>query len=157
MIDKYICFLNTLRNEDSTLSGVIATDNNGFKVRWGLNEKFHPGASAMTFEQAMKVYNSDYWPEGLENISSQVIANMVFDFGFNHGKESSVTVFQAWLGVQVDGVIGPETIAAAGQWSVPKTVESLVVAIEAEYQKIGGPYVDAWIYRVRRNAHSWGY
>lgn len=155
MADKYVSFIVTVLNEDSTLSGVIATDNNGYKVRWGLNEKFHPGASGMTFEQAILVYDSDYWPRGLEYLNSQVMANLVFDFGFNHGKESSVKVFQRWLGVTEDGIIGSQTGKAANSKPFPEGPRSLASAIQQEYESIGGPYVDAWKTRVARNLQSW--
>ncbi|HKT10342.1 MAG TPA: hypothetical protein VJW77_00815 [Terriglobia bacterium] len=157
MSDKYICFLNTLHNEDSTLSGVIVTDSNGYKERWGLNEKFHPGASLLSFEQAMKVYDADYWPVGLENVESQALVNMVFDFGFNHGRETSVKVFQRWLGAVDDGIIGPATIAAANLEAMPEAPISLAGEIEDEYRKIGGPWLESWISRVSRNIKSYGY
>ena len=157
MSDKYVSFLNTLRNEDSTLSGIIAPDNNGFKVRWGLNEKYHPGASSMTFEQAIKVYDSDYWTAGLEKLNSQVMANLVFDFGFNHGRKSAVKTFQTWLRLDADGIVGPATIAAANREPFPEGPQSLAMAIENTYRHFGGTYVEAWVERVKRNLQSYGY
>ena len=157
MANKYVSFLNTLLNEDNTLSGIVVTDNNGYGVRWGLNEKFHPGARLLSFEKAMMVYDSDYWPTGLSRVYSQVLANMVFDFGFNHGKIASVKTFQGWLKVTVDGVIGSQTVAAANRKLMPESAESLASAIDAEYRTIGGSYLDEWEARVIRNMKSWGY
>jgi len=157
MANKYRSFLNTLFNEDSNLSGVISRDSNGFYVRWGLNGRYYTFSASMSFEQAMQVYKSDYWPPGLELLKSQIMANLVFDFGFNHGRTSAVKLFQKWLGVEQDGVVGPLTAAAANKLRSAYDLRSLANAIKAEYEAIGGPDLDAWQARVERNLESAAY
>lgn len=68
---------------------------------------------ALTKAEAKAIYKAKYWdalrcsdlPVGLDLV--------VFDYGVNSGVRRSAKMLQRVLGVQVDGVIGPVTVAKA--------------------------------------------
>jgi predicted peptidoglycan binding protein len=74
---------------------------------------------------------------GEENLSSEVLGHphcddlppgvdyIVFDYGVNSGIGRSGKVLQRLLGVPVDGVIGPQTLAAAKAADPSKLVDAL--------------------------------
>lgn len=57
-------------------------------------------------------YQSAYWQAiGGNEIKSQAVANMVFDWQVNSG-DASTKALQRIVGVYPDGIVGPRTIAA---------------------------------------------
>lgn len=114
----------TVRNEDPTLSGKVMTDNNGGKVRYGLNSKAHPDLEssgyylldadlALTYAQGY--YHDWYWQviRG-DVIANQAVANKVFDQSVVMGIHDAVVCLQrSMLMVATqqilvqDGVLGP--------------------------------------------------
>lgn len=157
MANRYKAFVNTLVHEDGTLSGVVAIDSNGAKVRWGVNQKSWPSVDVpnLSFQEAIKVCYASYWPNGLAGVMSQTVANAVFDLEFNNGRTNGVRMLQRALGLEEDGVIGPKTIGAA---NADKFLESkLAATIEQHYRDIAAKnpaeakYLEIWLARLREN------
>jgi lysozyme family protein len=61
---------------------------------------------------AAQIYQSRYWQTVNAAALPPGLDLMVFDFGVNHGPESSVMRLQGLLGLQQDGIIGPQTLGA---------------------------------------------
>lgn len=69
---------------------------------------------SLTEDEAKDIYESEYWAKlKLDHITSQEVANKVFDLGVNMGVVSAARFLQAACGVAEDGIIGPITIARA--------------------------------------------
>jgi lysozyme family protein len=69
---------------------------------------------SLTVEEAQDIYEIDFWAKlHLDQINDQAVANKVFDLAVNMGVGTAARFLQAAAGVPQDGVIGPQTIAAA--------------------------------------------
>ncbi|WP_295968384.1 N-acetylmuramidase [uncultured Xanthomonas sp.] len=73
---------------------------------------------ALTVQQAATIYQHDYWDRiGADQIASQTLAELVFDFYVNAG-DVAISLLQRVLqqlgatGLAVDGEMGPATLAA---------------------------------------------
>jgi lysozyme family protein len=66
----------------------------------------------LTTEQASIVYRRQYWDAVLGSELPSGIDYAVFDFGVNSGPARAVRELQKLLGAKVDGVVGPQTLAA---------------------------------------------
>jgi lysozyme family protein len=126
MADAKIAIEFTLRQEDSTLSGVVTEDAGG-RTRLGIAERWHPEIAATGFytapvavalAQAEAIYRDGYWvPMNGDLIVSQYVANRALSFCINEGNRTGVLILQRSLialGAQIidDGEPGPATIAA---------------------------------------------
>lgn len=70
----------------------------------------------ITDEQWQAVYKRYYWDKWrADEIRNQSIANLLVDWVWASGRYG-ITIPQALLGVKVDGVVGPKTIAALNGW-----------------------------------------
>jgi lysozyme family protein len=56
-------------------------------------------------------YQRNFWTPSLDVIKDQDLANWLFDKGVNMGIRQAVKLIQRALHVDVDGVIGPQTMA----------------------------------------------
>lgn len=68
---------------------------------------------SLTEEETADIYEQEYWgPLKLENVTSQDVANKVFDLGVNMGVGGAARLLQISAHVPADGIIGPKTIKA---------------------------------------------
>lgn len=62
--------------------------------------------------EAKLIYRARYWnPLGCEEIESSLVASLLFDQGVNRGIGAAARSMQAMVLVNIDGMIGPKTIA----------------------------------------------
>lgn len=67
----------------------------------------------ITDEEWLYVFRAGYWnPWRADQIVTQSIANIVVDWAWASGTKTSIKQVQRLLGVSVDGIVGPKTIAA---------------------------------------------
>jgi lysozyme family protein len=93
----------------------------GGETKFGIAKRFHPDVdiAALTVEQAKEIYRAEYWDPLYDELSSQEVADELFDFGVNVGRPTAVRVFQEAIRhlsvgpVIVDGVFGRKTLEAA--------------------------------------------
>ena len=80
--------------------------------RWLGRPPKHPDMKRMTIAQAGEVYRNLFWNriKG-DDISSQELANLLFDGHVNHGV-TGIHLMQRVLGVKADGIVGPLTLEA---------------------------------------------
>lgn len=80
----------------------------------------------LTKEEAGKIYKKNYWDTiGGDLITSQSVAEFLFDFGVNSGTGRAAKALQSILGVTQDGKIGPKTIKATNERDPKKLFEDL--------------------------------
>ncbi|MCR9271120.1 MAG: hypothetical protein NXH72_14100 [Hyphomonadaceae bacterium] len=63
-------------------------------------------------EEAYQIYERDYWNKVKGDELPERVALAVFDFAVNCGHQRAVKALQKAVGVEQDGVIGPQTLAA---------------------------------------------
>jgi lysozyme family protein len=154
-----------LRFEDRTLSGktVILTDGAG-RTRYGIAEKDHPElppdfyttAPASALAVAKGIYRAQYWnPLCGDQLVSNELAASLLSFAVNDGVRFDAKMFQRVLGVVPDGVIGPDTVAAANRQNGSAVAAWLRTSQEAHYRALADArpeeykYLDGWVKRAR--------
>ena len=166
-----------LRQEDSTLSGVItnyANDHGGL-TRFGLTARFHPELIASGFfdasmpaSQALtiaeKTYEMAYGPQlFISALASQGIATALLSFAVNQGNGPAVLKLQKAVNA-VDGNIliadsrmGPGTVAAINRTDPGKLIAAWQPLEEVFYRAISTKdpsqqsNLKGWLNRVASN------
>lgn len=100
--------------------GDKVTDNPndpGGLTKFGISKRAYPKLDirSLTKEQAAEIYRLNYWDPVTTGVEDQRAAESLFDLCVNLGKTNGIRVAQRSLGVLVDGVIGPKTLAAINQ------------------------------------------
>ena len=94
-----------------TWEGGLTVDSGGL-TKYGIDAKSHPNLdiSDITLNQAKNLYYNEYWKpfESLPAIASI----LCFDAAVNCGVGHATEWLQETVGVNVDGIIGPQTIKA---------------------------------------------
>lgn len=80
---------------------------------------------ALARDEAAAIYRARYWNAVRGDELPAGLDLAVFDFAVNSGASRAVRALQRALGVTVDGLIGPETLAAAGGRPVSETISAL--------------------------------
>lgn len=89
-------------------------DSGGF-TKFGIAQNAHPDIDvrSMTLAQASQIYAAQYWHPLRCDDLPEAVAIMVFDAACGSGIRVAAQALQRALGIEDDGVIGPQTIAAA--------------------------------------------
>lgn len=171
MADVDVAFQFCMHNEDPTMLGKVATDNNGGKIRFGINSVAHPEALHDGFyvmqlpdalDYAKTVYVKDYWvPVHGYLIENQPIANKVADLSFNMNPMPMVKVTQRAINsvmgrlvLDVDGEMGPKTLALVNGIDAVKLLPAIKSYAKQRYEDIvranpkDQPYLQGWLNRV---------
>lgn len=86
----------------------------GGETRYGISKRAHPDVDVrnLTLAQARQIYLERYWLPLHADAMPESAAIQVFDAAVNHGIKPATRMLQRALGVPVDGIIGPQTMAA---------------------------------------------
>lgn len=87
----------------------------GGETNFGISKRAYPKVNikTLTRDDAIAIYQRDYWvATGCDDLPPK-IAVALFDGAINQGRTVAARLLQTALGVAVDGIIGPKTIAAA--------------------------------------------
>jgi lysozyme family protein len=87
----------------------------GGETKYGITKRDYPDLDIpnLTLDQAKHIYRANYWDAIKADYLPGQVAILVFDSAVNQGVSRATKLMQRALEVQVDGVIGPRTIAAA--------------------------------------------
>lgn len=105
------------------IEGGYANDprDNGGETKWGISVKAHPELKGrikdLTFEDAKKIYKSDYYTPSQLSKYPMKLRLAVMDGAINHGILGNSKLIQRSLNrlgsrLAIDGVVGPKTLAA---------------------------------------------
>lgn len=164
MADFDIALARVLHQEDSALSGIITHtrgDRGGF-TRFGISAAAYPTLKTGLFFTtvpkadalgvATGIYRSDYWTHVAGGqLKSQDLANCLLSFAVVSGPKSAIRLLQRSLDLVEDGVMGPQTIAAANQ---KQCVDSCKEAICDHFRGIASSdptqqkFLQGWLNRV---------
>ena len=89
----------------------------GGETNYGISKRSYPHLDIknLTREQAIAIYERDYWDKCQCDYLPSGLALMVFDMAVNAGNNRAIRILQYVLGVSVDGIIGPKTLEAASK------------------------------------------
>lgn len=92
-------------------------DDPGGRTRYGISKAAHPDVDipTLTLAQAREIYRADYWRRVRGDDLPARLAFVAFDAAVNQGVPVAASLLQQALGVQIDGEIGPRTLAAAAR------------------------------------------
>ncbi len=117
---------------------------------FGLARTYYPNEPwPPTRERAIQIYKDAYWDPISGDLLPGRLAVAVFDCAINEGTGTAIRLLQHTLGVDVDGHLGPQTLAAAmARAPRPLTRDFLTHRVIA-YSKLPGfqNYAHSWVYR----------
>jgi lysozyme family protein len=120
-------------------------------TKYGVSARAYPNIDIanLTITAAKMIAETKYWKPTQCDALPPPLALQVFDTAYNMGVEEATRVLQQTLGVPVDLVIGPKTLAAANK-AKPKEVAELFAEFRIEAYKRDdrfSTYGDGWINR----------
>jgi len=103
----------------------------------------------MRFEDAVRIYERDYWQPICGDSLPPRLAICVFDTAVNQGIGTAAKLLQSVVGAHVDGIIGPATIAAVRRFDQDDVIVDFLTARLQRYVKLKdyGTYGKGWMRR----------
>ena len=133
----------------------------GGETKWGISKRAHPelNIKALTFTEALHIYENTYWKPSYDKILSDRIAFKLFDMGVLCGTRTSAIVIQqavkkAGSLIRVDGNIGNITIAAINNINEDLLYNHIIAIFEARFKRIvlfrplNRKYLKGWLRRL---------
>jgi len=117
----------------------------GGETKYGISKRQYPDLdiASLTREQAIEIYRRDWWDKyGYGKLTSPAIAAKVLDLSVNMGPRQAHILLQRALhavgrrDVTIDGIIGPQTIAAANSVSPDALLAALRAEAAAYYRQL---------------------
>ncbi len=87
----------------------------GGETNWGISKRSYPNLDIKNLKQqdAIQIYFNDFWQPLKMLLMPERLRLCLFDCAVNQGHPRAIKFLQGAIGVQQDGVLGPETLAAA--------------------------------------------
>ena len=135
--------------------GLVDNPNDpGGLTKYGISQAAFPELDirALTPEQAIAIYATNYWEPAKCPALPPPLALVHFDAAVNCGVGQAARFLEQAVGVTVDGIVGPITIAAA--WKATDAVEAYFAVREAFYRRLAqanpaeGVFLDGWLNRL---------
>ncbi len=146
--------------EDATLSGAISTGPDGKRIRFGIDERWHPELTNCLFYSSMGqvaalqiargIFDTSYCqPLCIAEITSQEVADKLLSLGVNVGVVHAAKMLQDAVTVVGDGRIGPLTLHALDLADPDKVIADLRVEAESYYNALAhaAVYRAGWLRR----------
>lgn len=127
----------------------------GGETKWGISKRSYPEVDikSLTRDQAITLYNIDFWIPARLAALPDSIAYQALDFAVNSGIRPALMALQRAAGAAPDGYIGPVTIAAIASKS-PHDLLVLYLAERLEYMtnlKNWPNHGRGWARRIAKN------
>lgn len=163
MANFELCFSFVLPNEDydppqyKAVPDPTQRDSDAHAIS-GINSAFWPNeyaqiASLPQDSRAVSVanfYRVNFWNKWFEQMTSNRLAAMSLDAAINQGAGWTVRFLQTAAGATVDGLWGPNTIAAINAADPAEAIPAFIAAREARYNAVGGPSLPQWLERAKK-------
>jgi lysozyme family protein len=110
----------------------------GGETNFGISKRAYPDADIknLTRVQAIAIYQRDYWDSLKMLLMPERLRLCLFDCAVNQGRDKAIKILQAAVGVEADGVIGPQTLNAARAYNAVDALHNMVLARLAHYSKL---------------------
>ena len=136
MANFELAIQKTLENE-----GLLSNDlsDKGGITKFGISKTSYPDEDIpnLTLDRAKYLYKKDYWNPILgDQISSQEVAETLFDFAVNSGVGTSVKLAQRVIKVDDDGKMGTNTLKALNNFEPSSFIDKFTIAKIKRYRDI---------------------
>jgi len=153
MADFEIAVQLTLKNEGGFVDNPA---DPGGATNMGIEQRDLPNISirTLTVAQAVAYYRETYWKSLYSEITSQLIANKLFDLGVLFGIGTAVKNLQGALSLFADGDFGPVTLAAANEAEPTELLSEFKLKMRARATAIvimnpkEAEFLNGWIRRI---------
>lgn len=128
-------------------------DDPGGETNFGIDKRSHPNEDIkhLTKERASEIYWESYWSKVRGDLLPPKVGEVAMNIAVNAGYGRSAKWLQEAVGAVPDGVIGPATIAAAGQHEPDSLARKLLDRTEAHYRSIAdgklSKFLKGWLNR----------
>lgn len=143
-------------------SGAYHNDprDKGGETKWGISKRAHPGENikALTYNDALRIYQIQYWSHLYDYIVDNRIAFKLFDMGVLTGKRGAIKRLQkaikkCGLHISVDGHFGPLTLTACNIIEGDKLYGTYVTITTKYFQRVAlfglnKSFLRGWLRRV---------
>ncbi len=121
-------------------------------TKYGVSAMSYPNEDIknLTLARAKEIYKKDYWDANRCDDLPYGVDYLVFDVSINHGVRDGATFLQEAVGANVDGVIGPRTIARVTSSNREEVIRNLCVVRAMDYAAISTikTYGNGWYGRL---------
>ncbi|TDB43269.1 glycoside hydrolase family 108 protein [Photorhabdus luminescens] len=134
----------------------------GGQTKFGISQRSYPHLkiAALTEDDATTLYYRDFWLKaGCDKLPAG-LSLAVFDAAVQHGIKPAVQQLQQVVGVQDDGVIGPDTLNAVEAFAPPYLFTRLLNQRARTYARIIAVnptqkvFLDGWFNRLDKLASA---
>ncbi len=135
--------------------------DSGGETKWGISKRAHPqlNIKTLTFNDALKIYNLQYWSRHYDAILSDRIAFKLFDMGILTGVGTTTRLLQKAVKdcgflIRVDGCVGPITVAAINTCDENLLYFKFISRLEAHFKSLAfwkpknKKYLRGWLTRL---------
>jgi uncharacterized protein (TIGR02594 family) len=143
-------------NDDDPRDPGGRTSRGILQREWDVWRQTHPGLPADVWDapqdQVLAIYHEKYWnPLSCDQLPAG-IDYAVFDYGVLSGIGRSAKVLEGFAGTEVDGEIGPKTIAATAEADAPTLIKQICDERLAFLQRLDTwpTFGNGWTKRVQR-------
>ena len=125
--------------------------------KYGISAASYPSIdiAGLTTDQAKTIYERDYWQKIRGDQLPPRLSLAVFDFAVNSGVVGAAKCLQQVIGVDVDGVIGPQTLGKLRSLEPEDVLVDFLAARLLRMAKAGAKFEHngkGWFRRVVRTA-----
>lgn len=124
----------------------------GAQLTAGSRDQLTRGLKKITQREVAAIYHKNYWQRAVCQKMPPGLALMHFDCAVNQGVSRATRFLQRAVATDVDGEIGPLTIAAARSHPVEETIEAYAALRRAHYRSLHHfwRFGRGWLRRVER-------
>ncbi|MGR6833604.1 glycoside hydrolase family 108 protein [Aliivibrio wodanis] len=128
----------------------------GGETKYGISKRAYPHVdiNALTIDDAVKLYHSDYWKAAFCDEFSGAVALFQIDSAVQHGVKNAIKMLQEISGTKADGHMGPNTRAAVHGCDVEYLVSRYALRRGRFYARIlnnnssQGRFIEGWFNRL---------
>lgn len=99
-------------------------------------------------EEAQDIYRRYYWDVCQCEILKSGVDLMIFDSAVNQGPGRAIRFLQESIHVHPDGIIGPITMSAAGNYSAQRMVDEIAARRGVHYARLNPKFHLGWYRRL---------
>ena len=132
-------------------------DDPGGETKYGISRRFFPqeDIKGLTLERAIEIYFEHFWRSEYDQIRDERLAVKLFDMAVNLGPFRAHWLLQEavnddpWTQIAVDGVIGPQTLAAIGEQHREALYHRFLYRCDDHYRRLKvKKFINGWLNRL---------